>query len=173
MKRKIYKDEINFVTFTIVDWIDLFTRRVYKDFIIDSLSYCRENKGLKIYAYVIMTNHIHLVVQSSDNYLSNIIRDFKSYSSKELIKMVKDNIGESRRHWMLDAFKNHGRNNDANEEYQFWQNGNYPVALYSNKVIEQKIDYIHENPVRAGFVDQPEKYYYSSANPSNPLRLDL
>ncbi len=62
MRRKTYANEINFVTFTIVDWIDLFTRRMYNDFIIDNLTYCQDNKSLKIFAYVIMTNHIHLLL---------------------------------------------------------------------------------------------------------------
>ncbi len=87
--------------------------------------------------------------------------------------MIKNNEAERRREWMLVAFRKYGRQNSANEEYQFWQNESYPVALYSDEVIEQKIDYIHENPVRAGFVDQPKNFYYSSANPFSPLRLDL
>lgn len=172
MKRKIYPKEINFVTLTVVDWIDVFTRRLYKDLIIKNLSYCQQNKGLKIYAYVIMTNHLHLVVHSDQNLLSDILRDFKTYTSKELYKMIKANPQESRKKWMLNIFRKKGMENSLNKNHQFWQNGNYPVALYSNRVIQQKIDYIHQNPVKAGFVDSPERYYYSSANSLSPLKTN-
>lgn len=97
MKRKLYTDEINFVTLTVVDWIDVFTRREYSDFIIDSLTYCQDKKALKIYAYVIMTNHLHIVAESRQNYLTDILRDFKTYTSKELFKMIQKNPQESRK----------------------------------------------------------------------------
>lgn len=171
MKRKTYPNEINFVTLTVVGWINVFTRRTYKDFIIENLSYCQKHKGLKIYAYVIMTNHLHLVIHSVQNLQSDILRDFKTYTSKELYKLIKNNPQESRKKWMLDFFQKKGMENGLNKKHQFWQNGNYPIALYSNRVIRQKIDYIHQNPVKAGFVDSPEKYYYSSANPLSPLKV--
>lgn len=173
MKRKTYSDELNFVTLTVVDWIDVFTRRIYSDFIMDCLSYCREEKGLQIYAYVLMTNHLHMIVKSGEVLLPDMLRDFKTFSSKELFKIVFENSQESKKQWMLKAFRNAGKSNYLNKNHQIWQNGNYPVALFSNEVIQQKVDYIHQNPVRAGFVDSAEKYYYSSANPSNPLGVNF
>lgn len=172
MKRKTYTEEVNFVTLTVIDWIDVFTRRVYNDILIQNLDYCRKHKGLQIFAFVLMTNHLHLIVKS-DQPLPAILRDFKTYTSKELVKSIAINPNESRKKWMMDFFNKAGEANNLNKNHQFWQNGNHPVALYSHKVIDQKLDYIHENPVRAGFVDEPAKYYYSSANPANPLGIKL
>ncbi|HKK44327.1 MAG TPA: transposase [Balneolaceae bacterium] len=172
MKRKIYSGEINFVTLTVVDWIDVFTRRLYCEFIIENLYYCQKEKGLAIYAYVLMTNHLHLVLLAQQGELGNILRDFKTYTSKKLFEMIKTNPRESRKDWMLNIFMQRGTENNLNRKHQFWQNGNYPVAVYSENVIQQKIDYIHQNPVRSGFVNSPEKYHYSSANPFSPLEMD-
>ncbi|NGP75242.1 transposase [Balneolaceae bacterium YR4-1] len=172
MKRKTYSEEVNFVTLTVINWIDVFTRRIYNDILIQNLDYCRKRKGLEIFAFVIMTNHLHLIIKS-DQCLPAILRDFKTYTSKELVKSITSNPNESRREWMIESFKKAGAINNLNKNHQFWQNGNYPIALFSNKVILQKLDYIHENPVRAGFVDDPSKYYYSSANPNNPLGVKL
>jgi REP element-mobilizing transposase RayT len=169
MKRKIYSREINFITLTVIDWIDIFIRKDYKDFIIECLKYCQEHKGLIIYAYVIMTNHVHLIVKSKDEDLPAILRDFKSYSSKGLFEMILNNPVESRKRWMIRAFRKAGKRNSLNKNHQIWQNKNYPIAVFSNKVIRQKVDYIHNNPVKAGFVDDPSNYFYCSAHPSNPL----
>lgn len=172
MKRITHSEELNFVTLTVVDWIDVFTRRDYSDLIIYNLDYCRKHKGLEIFAFVIMTNHLHLIVKSNQS-LPAILRDFKTFTSKELVKSIAENPNESRKRWMIKSFKKAGHRNNLNKHHQFWQNGNHPVALYSHKVIDQKLNYIHDNPVRAGFVDDPTRYYYSSANPMNPLGVKL
>lgn len=169
MRRTSSTNELYFVTLTVVNWIDVFTRRIYSDLIIDSLKHCQEKKNLNIYAYVIMTNHLHMIANAEKGSLSNILRDFKTYTSKELVKLIADNPNESRRDWMLSAFEWEGRKNPLNTNHQFWQNGNYPVLLYSPDVIQQKIDYIHNNPVVAGFVGSAHEYWYSSANPESPL----
>jgi putative transposase len=171
MSRTAPTDELYFVTLTVVDWIDVCTRRIYNELIIENLAYCQKHKGLNIYAYVIMTNHIHLVANVEGGSLGDVLRDFKTYTSKELIKLIADNVAESRRDWMLKAFERAGRLNPLNKDHQFWQNGNYPVLLYSNAVIEQKIDYILENPVKAGFVGSAHEYWYSSANLESPLKV--
>ena len=98
-----------------------------------------------------MTNHIHLVADVTDGTLADVLRDFKTYTSKEVVKLIRNNERESRREWMIKAFEKAGKYNPLNVHHQFWQNGNYPVVLYSPAVIDQKIDYIHENPVKAGF----------------------
>lgn len=173
MKRKTYSEELNFVTLTVVDWIDIFTRKLYGDFIIENLAYSRQEKGLEIYSYVLMPDHLHMIVKSEEIPLTDILRDFKTFTSKKLFKMVLDNSQDSRRIWILKAFRDAGRNNPLNKNHQIWQNGNYPIALFSNKVIQQKVDYIHQNPVKAGLVENAEKYYYSSANLSNPLGVTI
>ena len=153
-----------YVTFVTVGWIDVFTRLEYRDIIINSLCYCKKKKGLRLYAYVIMSNHLHLIVAADIGYnLSNIIRDFKKYTSKQIYKAIENNPRESRKEWMLSLFRNAGERNINNKSHQFWQQHNHPVNLYSNAVIDQKLEYIHQNPVKAGIVANAEDYLYSSA----------
>ena len=163
-------NELFFVTMTIINWIDVFTRQIYFDFIIDNLKYCQKNKGLEMYEYVIMTNHIHMISLGKDVPLSDILRDFKTFTSKELIKLIKENPDESRKKWMLSAFQKAGKNNPLNINSQVWQNFNAPTLLDSSFLIDQKTEYIHMNPVNAGFVSEPHEYYYSSANQDSPLK---
>jgi REP element-mobilizing transposase RayT len=173
MRRYATTDALYFLTLTVVDWIDVFTRREYKDFIVENFDYCRKEKGLEIFAYVIMTNHIHLVARTKeDGNMGNVMRDFKTYTSKQLYKMIAANLHESRREWIVGLFNKHGKENPLNKEFQLWQNGNHPVELFSNAVIDQKIDYVHNNPVRAGFVAEPHEYLYSSASPDSPLKME-
>jgi REP element-mobilizing transposase RayT len=166
---KLYKtDDLYFLTFRIVGWVDLFTRQIYRDIVIESFKYCQKNKELQIFAYVIMSNHIHIVARTENGNLSDIVRDFKSYTCKEFLKISDSNL-ESRRDWMNLVFKYHGKfkNKQIN---QVWTNDNHAEQLFSEKFIEQKINYIHENPVRAGIVTKPEEYLYSSAR--NYAELD-
>lgn len=152
-----------FVTFTVVNWIDVFTRLEYKDIIVESLKYCIKNKGLKLYAWVIMSNHVHLIIGTKDTPMQDILRDLKKYTSRTIIKTIAENGQESRRAWLLWFFEREGRKNPANEHYQFWQQGNHPIELFGDKMVDQKLDYLHNNPVTAGWVDRPEDFLYSSA----------
>jgi len=155
------KDGLYYLTFQIVGWVDIFTRQVYKDIAISSLKYCQQNKGLCIFAYVIMSNHIHLLAQSDCDDLSGTIRDFKNYTSKKFLEVINDGL-ESRSEWLKMVFEYHGKLKD-NQNYQVWTHENHAELIYSQKFIEQKVDYIHENPVRSGIVTRPEDYLYSSA----------
>ena len=94
------QDELHYVTFQIVRWIDIFTRQVYRDIVIDSLCFCQQNKGLEIYAFVIMSNHIHLLIRSEAGKLSDTIREFKSFTAKKILEAVNTEA-ESRKEWML------------------------------------------------------------------------
>jgi len=157
-----------FVSFATVGWVDVFTRLAYKDILVESLKYCQKEKGLIIYAWCIMSNHVHLIMEARDGYNpSDILRDFKKFTSKQLIKAITENPQESRKEWMLAIFKNAGNYNSNNSEYQFWQQHNRPVVLYSPHVISQKLNYIHYNPVEEGWVESPEQYMYSSARNYN------
>jgi putative transposase len=89
-----------------------------------------------------MTNNIHMVANVTDGSLGDVLGRFKSNTSKKLFELITNNTQESRREWMIKAFDRAGKYNPLNENHQFWQNGNYPVLLYSPAVIEQKIDYI-------------------------------
>lgn len=156
------QEALHYLTLQIVHWVDIFSRKIYRDIIIDSLRYCQQNKGLEIYAYVIMSNHIHLLVRSKKSNLSDVIRDFKRHTSKKIIETI-DLEQESRREWMLMIFRYAARKYKRNNEYQVWTHENHAEEIYSNKFIEQKTLYIHQNPVRSGIVEKPEDYLYSSA----------
>ena len=164
-KYRIYSSQdIYFITFAVVEWVDALSRRYYKDIILDSLKYCQQNKGLIIYAYVIMNNHIHLIASAKENYnLSDILRDLKKFTSKKLIEEIENNIQESRKRWMLWLFRSNGERNSNNEQYQFWQQDNHPICLDNGALIDQRLDYLHNNPVAEGIVEEPEHYIYSSA----------
>ena len=157
------QDKPYFVTFATVNWIDVFTRNIYKDILVDSLNFNVTNKGLLIYSWCIMTNHVHMIIGTKLNPMQDIMRDLKSYTSKEILKAIKDNPRESRKKWMLWMFERAGKRNSNNTKYQFWQQHNHPIQLDDNKIFDQKLEYIHQNPVVAGFVDKAEHFPYSSA----------
>jgi putative transposase len=168
MSRKYkFRDEegIYFISTSVVDWIDVFTRIEYKDLLINSLAHCQREKGLIVYAYVIMSNHFHLLMskENTQNTFSDIIRDLKKYSAMQLIKTILENPQESRKEWMIEKFRQAGKANSQNTQYQFWQQNNKPAQLLTDERIKAAIDYIHQNPVKAGWVAEPEEYLYSSA----------
>ncbi|PCI98262.1 MAG: transposase [Flavobacteriales bacterium] len=154
---------IYFISFATVSWVDVFTRRLYKDILVDSLKYCQKEKGLVIHAWCIMSNHVHLVCASKTGDLTGTIRDLKRHTSKEITKAIENNQQESRKEWMLGIFKKAGTYNSNNKKYQFWRQDNKPIEVFTNEVIDQKINYIHNNPVVEGYVEQAEDYVYSSA----------
>ena len=161
--RKANTDATYFLTFTVMGWIDIFTRSRYCDVIMDSLEYCIENKGLDVFAYVIMPSHIHMVARNLDADLSGIIRDFKSHTAKTILEMIENEPGESRKEWLLHMFKYYAKFHKQNKQYQFWQKKSYPIELLSPEMIDQKIEYIENNPVESGLVLSPESWMYSSA----------
>jgi putative transposase len=173
-KYKTEEGKLYYVTLTIVGWIDVFTRKEYVYELMKNIKYCQENKGLEIYAYVIMSNHIHMVARSNEQPLNILLGNLKSYTSKQLIKQIEENSKESRKEWLMHMFKFYGRGNSQNEEVQFWQNGNHSIELYSANVIKQKINYLHNNPVKQGIVVNPQDYIYSSAYEFSEIKvLDL
>jgi len=165
-KYKIYSAEAPyFMTFTIVHWVDLFTRPEYRNIVTESLKYCQKNKGLIIYTYCIMTNHIHMIAASeSGKKLENIIRDFRGYTSKKLRKEIELSSSESRKKWMLKLFHYEGIKRKSNKGFQLWKRNYHPIELFSQKFFKEKLNYIHQNPVKAGFVFEPHHYIYSSAS---------
>ena len=156
------QSKAHFITATIVDWIDLFTRKMYKDVVIECLDFCIKNKGMILYGYVIMSNHVHMIVQSESGELSDLLRDFKKYTAKKILELIQTEP-ESRREWMLERFKLATESHKRNKNYQFWQYGNHAEEIYSDKFMWSKLDYIHMNPVRAGIVEKASHYTYSSA----------
>jgi REP element-mobilizing transposase RayT len=156
------QDELHYVTFQIVRWIDIFTRQVYRDIVIDSLRFCQQNKGLEVYAFVIMSNHIHLLIRSDMGKLSNTIKEIKSFTAKKILEAVNTET-ESRREWMMNLFEFSAKQHKRNEKYPVWTHENHAEIVYGNQFMDSKIRYIHENPVRAGIVEREEDYLYSSA----------
>ena len=157
------KDRAYFVTLTVVGWIDLFTRVNHKQLLIESLKYCQENKGLTIFAYCIMPSHIHAIFRADgEPTLSDILRDFKTYTSKRLIQQIKEQP-ESRREWMLEYFKESCKHLKRNQKYKVWQDGNHAEEIFSTRFLYQKLNYIHNNPVKDLIVEYPEEYMCSSA----------
>ncbi len=154
---------IYFITFTVVEWVDVFSRPDYASIIIDSLKFCQNEKGLVIYGWCLMSNHLHLVVSADKGNLSDVLRDFKKFTSSKILKEIESNSKESRRNWMLWLFGSAGKRNSNNVHYQFWRQNNQPKDMVSNSFKQEKLDYIHNNPVEAGLVFEPYHYRYSSA----------
>jgi REP element-mobilizing transposase RayT len=163
-KYKFYnKQGLYFISFATVFWIDVFIREQYFLLITESMAYCRKNLGLEFYCWCIMPSHLHLIIRAKENNPEKIIGRFKEYTSKQIVKSIEENIQESRKEWMLWMFKRAGSKSSNVTSNQFWQHHNKPIELWSPKVIDQKVEYIHNNPVIAGFVNEPEHWKYSSA----------
>ena len=157
------QNALYFLTFTVTDWVDVFTRLSYRNIIADALTYCRQNKGLKLYAWCLMTNHMHLVCTVDPPFsMSDFIRDYKKFTAKAILAEI-ENSPESRREWMLYRFEYAGRYDKRIKKYRFWQDKSHPIELYNNKMINDRINYIHQNPVRTGLVAAAEDYLFSSA----------
>lgn len=153
-----------FVSFAVVGWLDVFTRHQYVDLFLESLRFCQKNKGMEIHAWCVMTNHVHLVFRSVNNQKPELLLgDLKRFTSRSIVKAIQDNPKESRKEFLLDFFKKEARASSNVKHHQFWRHDNHPIELWSPKVIQQKINYTHQNPVKAGFVVRPEDYIYSSA----------
>lgn len=154
---------IHFITFSVVELVDAFTRKQYRDILLDSIKFCQAEKGLKLYAWCIMSNHIHLILAARDNNLSDLLHDFKKFTAKQLVKAISENKQESRKDWMLTIFSEAGKGDSRNSEYQFWRQDNHPVELYSTAFCFQQLNYLHQNSVEAGIVKKAQDYLYSSA----------
>ncbi len=165
LKNPVHKDGIYFITMTVVGWIDVFTRINHKLTIVDALKYCQKHKGLDLYAWCLMSNHLHLIAGSneqSNNTISDIIRDFKKFTSKKIVRDIEDEI-ESRRSWMLNHFRFAGSNDVKITGYKFWQDGYEAKEIESVTFMNQKLGYIHSNPVAEMIVYEPHEYIFSSA----------
>ena len=167
------QNAVHFLTFTTIDWIDIFTRASYKIEIINSLEYCQKHKGLRLFAYCLMTNHLHLGCKVDRPFtLSAFVRDFKKFTAKAILKKMWEER-ESRRSWILEQLRFAGKTDKRITNYKFWQEGCHPIELTSNEMINQRINYTHENPVRAMIVEKAEDYIMSSARNYSSLESML
>lgn len=115
------------------------------------------------HAYVFMPNHVHLLFRSNENDPSGFMRDFKGFTSRKLIEAIKENPRESRKEYLLKLFADAGKKNSNVTTHQLWQQNNQPIEVFSNWVVKQKVNYIHNNPVKEGLVTNPVDWKYSSA----------
>ncbi|MBN2202396.1 hypothetical protein JW777_10610 [bacterium] len=160
-KFQVHPEETSFyfTTCTITDWLPVFQEDKYFGIVIESLNYCRANKGLFLLAYVIMPTHLHLVTTNEGwTNLSNIMRDFRQYTSRGIRNLLESD----NRFLFLDLFRKSAVSR-PNQEYKVWSDDFHPVALKCPHWVKQKIEYIHHNPVRKGFVENCEQWKYSSA----------
>ena len=173
-------DRPHFITMTVVGWIDFFVRDEYREVFAESVKYCQVNKGLVVYGYCLMPSHAHLIIGRGDTHnLDEIIRDFKSFTSRAFHKLMMDTmrVHESRKEWMMPLLESYGTQNKNNKGFQFWQQHNKPIEIWSPEVFDQKLSYIHYNPVASGFVGQPEHWLFSSARNyakmSAPIQIEF
>lgn len=152
-----------FLTFTIVEWLDVLADDDFKMIVIDAVKFYQENGGLVVFAYCIMPNHVHMIAQAeSEKYVSEILRDIKKYSSRKIAGRLQAE-DTSRNMYFLSRFQDAGSKLKRITNLKVWQDGNRPLALYTNKFLWQKLDYIHNNPVVKGLVANAEDYFFSSA----------
>jgi len=155
---KIFEEHSpHFLTCTIVNWIPLFTRPATVQIILDALAYRQQERDLKIYGYVILENHLHWIAQSE--HLSKEIASFKSYTAKLLIQYLQQQQVQK----ILAQLAFYKKRHKTDRQYQVWEEVSHPQLIQDDVVLRQKLDYIHNNPVKRGYVDDPIHWRYSSA----------
>jgi REP element-mobilizing transposase RayT len=147
-----------FVTSTIVAWLPVFTTAATCDILVESLAYCRQHKGLSLFGWVILDNHFHAVVAAPE--LTRVLADLKKFTARRLLDQVK----QEGREWLLNQFEYYRAHHKTASDYQVWQEGFHPQQIEGNAMMEQKLEYNHNNPVRRGLVAAPEHWRYSSAH---------
>jgi putative transposase len=159
------KQACYFITFNTVDWVDVFIRPVYKQVIVHTLNHFIDNKGLIVYAWCLMTNHLHLLVQSKEGYvIAEIEKEFKSFTTTKILEAI-DTEPEARKDWMLKRFENFSNMLGLMKKYHVWQGYSSPAFIDCRKTdtLIEHVTFIHDNPVRDRFVDTAADYPYSSA----------
>jgi REP element-mobilizing transposase RayT len=160
-------DQAHFITSTVVGWLPVFTRANRCDLVVESLKYCRAHKELRIYAWVILDNHFHAIVSAPD--LSRVLADLK----RNVARQVIDQLETESRADLLEQFRRLREPHKRESEYQFWQEGFHPQAMVTDVIMLQKLEYLHNNPVKRGLVASPEHWRYSSAHEWLPAAMPL
>jgi REP element-mobilizing transposase RayT len=156
--RILEPDRAHFITSTIVDWLPVFTTPACCDILVQSFDYCRNHKQLRIHGWVIMDNHIHALVAGPQ--LSGTIADWKKFTARALVAQ----INREGRTWLLERLHWQKASHKTNSQHQVWQEGFHPQAILDDAMMLQKLEYIHNNPVRRGWIASPEHWRYSSAH---------
>ncbi len=158
------REGVYFTTSTVVGWVDVFTRDMYRGILLDSMRFCQANQGLVIHAWVLMTDHLHMICSCKpDKELALVIRNMKSFTAMRIINAIINNPEESRKENMLNVFESEGKKSSSNFRYKFWKHENHPILLDSILVYNQRINYLHWNAVTAGFITEPWHWKLSSA----------
>ncbi|MBI5885612.1 MAG: transposase [Deltaproteobacteria bacterium] len=150
-------DKPHFLTCTVMEWLPVFTRPETVDILFQSWRYQREKDGLRLYGYVVMENHLHFVAQAA--HLDKCLSGFKSFTARKIIDLLE----ERRAEYLLKRLRFSKRAHKQDREYQFWQEGTHAELIFSDAMMREKLEYIHANPVKRGYVDRPEHWRYSSA----------
>jgi REP element-mobilizing transposase RayT len=156
-------EKAHYMTLTTTGWIDVFTRKNHRLSIVESLAYCQKHKGLQLFAWCLMSNHLHLIARAEGaTTLPEIVRDLKKHTAKVILNNIL-NESESRKEWMLELFAARADELKRVSNYKLWQDGFRPMELSGNRFVKQKVEYIHNNPVKAYLVESPEHWMFSSA----------
>ena len=150
-------DQPHFLTCTVVEWLPVFTRQEAAQILFDSWAYLQRHQGLRLYGFVVLENHLHAVAQAGD--LPAVWRRFKSYTARKLIDLLEARRAEA----MLKRMHFARKARRGNREYQFWQEGSHPQLIDGEVMLRQKLAYIHQNPVKRGYVDEAVHWRWSSA----------
>ena len=151
-------DQAHFVTSTVVVWLPIFTTASRCDILVQSLEYCRAHKELKIYAWVILDNHFHAILSAPD--LPRVMADLKRHTARRLIELLDAEKAE----WLSNQLRYHRVSHKTESEHQVWQEGYHPQSIPTDEIMLQKLEYLHNNPVKRGLVASPEHWRYSSAH---------
>jgi len=155
---KIYNEQQpHFLTMTIVEWMPLFINPQIVSLLLQSLRFVQREREVVLYAYVIMEHHLHLI--ASAPHLGKTMKELKSFTARQII----DYLGGQKSISFLGRLKGAKLSHKKESDYQLWQEGSHPEEIYSEKMLLQKVEYIHHNPVRRGYVDEPKHWRYSSA----------
>jgi REP element-mobilizing transposase RayT len=146
-----------FVTCTVVGWLPIFTRPEAVEVVFDSWRYVQQSQGLEIYGYVILENHLHLIAKADD--LSRLLKNFKSFTAHSLIELLERRAASV----LLRQLRAHKLRHKTESEYQVWQEGSHPEQIQGDEMMWQKLEYVHNNPLARGSVDDPLHWRYSSA----------
>ena len=151
------KEQPHFLTCTIVGWLPVFTRPETVQIVLDSWRFLQAERRLTLYGYVILENHLHLIASSPD--LGKEVKNFKSFTARQIIDLLKLRQATV----LLDQLEWRKRRYKIESKYQLWQEGSHPQLIQSEEMMRQKLEYIHNNPVERGYVDEPVHWRYSSA----------
>jgi len=165
-------DGIHFITSTTIEWIPVFISDKHFQILINSLIFCQRNKDLKVYAYVILENHFHMIVSGSN--LSRTVQSLKRFTAKQIINFAE----KQGKIWLLNQLSFYKKRFKTQSKNQLWQEGYHPELIFNDKMLIQKINYIHYNPLKRGYVSKPEDWKYSSArnfifNDHSVIELDM